>query len=168
MKHSILNKIYRVIWNCVYIFFFRFTPIPLFFWRSFILRLFCAKIGGRCHIYPKCRIWAPYNLVCGDYSCIANDVEVYNQGKIVIGKNVVISQGGYLCSATHNYTKKEFPLVIKKIFVEDNVWIAAKAFIHPGVRIGTNAIVSACSVVKKDVPPNVIVEGFPAKVVKKR
>lgn len=168
MKHSILNKVYRVIWNFVYILFFRFTPIPLFFWRSFILRLFGAKIGGRCHIYPKCRIWAPYNLICGEYSCIASDVEVYNQGKISIGKNVVISQGTYLCTATHDYTKNEFPLIIKKIIIEDNVWIAAKAFIHPGVRIGTNAIVSACSVVKKDVPQDVIVEGFPAKVVKKR
>lgn len=53
---------------------------------------------------------------------------------------------------------------IKPVVIEDNVWIGENAVIQPGVRIGRNSIVSANSTVTKDVPPNVIVMGVPARV----
>lgn len=53
---------------------------------------------------------------------------------------------------------------IKPVVIEDNVWIGENAIIQPGVRIGKNSIVSANSTVTKDVPPNVIVMGVPARV----
>ena len=53
-----------------------------------------------------------------------------------------------------------------EVVLEDNVWIGDSAIVNKGVRIGKNSIVGAGSIVVKDVPPNVVVAGNPAKVVK--
>lgn len=55
----------------------------------------------------------------------------------------------------------------KPIEIDDNVWIGEFSAILKGVHIGEGAIVASHSVVTKDVPPNCIVAGNPAKVVKK-
>ena len=54
------------------------------------------------------------------------------------------------------------------IIIENDVWIGAKSTIMSGVKIGNGAVVGACSVVTKDVPPYAIVAGNPAKIVKYR
>jgi maltose O-acetyltransferase len=51
------------------------------------------------------------------------------------------------------------------VVIEDHVWIASRATILPGVRIGRGAVVASCSVVTKDVPPLAIVAGVPARVI---
>ena len=53
-----------------------------------------------------------------------------------------------------------------EVILEDNVWIGDSAIVNKGVRIGKNSIVGAGSVVVKNVPPNVVVAGNPAKIVK--
>ena len=57
-------------------------------------------------------------------------------------------------------------VLLKPIVVKRNAWIGAGATILPGVTIGENAVVAAGAVVSRDVPPNSIVAGIPAKVVK--
>jgi putative colanic acid biosynthesis acetyltransferase WcaF len=165
---SLNNRILRVIWGIIYLFFFRFSPKPLHCWRSFILRIFGAKIGKGVHVYPNVKIWAPWNLYIGDFSGIANDVTLYSQGLISIGKRVVISQGSYLCTGSHDYTELGFPLITKPIFIKDEVWVAAEVFIHPGITINTGTIVGARSVVTKDLPEWMVCSGFPCKPLKLR
>jgi len=53
------NRIGRAVWHIVYVLLFRISPKPLHAWRAFLLRLFGAKLGEGCHIYPKTIIWAP-------------------------------------------------------------------------------------------------------------
>ena len=53
-----------------------------------------------------------------------------------------------------------------EVVIEDNVWIADKVSIMPGVKVGSGAIIAANAVVTKDVPENAIVGGVPAKVIK--
>jgi acetyltransferase-like isoleucine patch superfamily enzyme len=57
-------------------------------------------------------------------------------------------------------------VLLKPIVVKRNAWIGAAATILPGVTIGENAVGAAGVVVSRDVPPNSIVAGIPAKVVK--
>lgn len=58
------------------------------------------------------------------------------------------------------------PLRTAPVVVKDNVWIGMNAIVLKGVTIGENAVVAAGSVVSKDVPPNVVVAGNPAVIVK--
>jgi putative colanic acid biosynthesis acetyltransferase WcaF len=165
---SLNNRILRVIWGIIYLIFFRFSPKPLHSWRSFILRIFGAKIGKGVHVYPRVKIWAPWNLDIGDYTGVANEVILYSQGKITIGKRVVISQGAHLCTGSHDYEKASFPLFTKPINIKDDAWIAAEVFIHPGVTVNEGSIVGARSVVTKDLPEWMICSGFPCFPIKKR
>ena len=79
------NRLLRLVWSVVCIVFFRFTPAPLHGWRAWCLRCFGAKLGRGVHIYPRVKIWAPWNLECGDEVGIGNDAIIYNQGKITLG-----------------------------------------------------------------------------------
>jgi len=165
---SFRNRVARVFWSLVANTLFRYSPKPMHVWRSFLLRLFGAHVGRGVHVYPGVKIWAPWNLVLGDECGIASGVILYSQGKIEVGKRSVISQGAHLCAGTHDHTKIGFPLVTKPIYIGDQVWVAAEAFIHPGVTIGNGAVVGARSVVASDQPEWMICSGFPCQPIKKR
>jgi putative colanic acid biosynthesis acetyltransferase WcaF len=96
---------------------------------------------------------------------LGDRVEVYNLGRVSIGAHTVISQDAYICAGTHDYTRRDFPLVRAQVHIGRGVWIGAGAFIGPGVTIGDNSIVGARAVVVKDVPAGVIVAGNPARVI---
>jgi putative colanic acid biosynthesis acetyltransferase WcaF len=165
---SFRNRITRVLWNLVYVLFFRFTPTPMYGYRSFLLKLFGAKIGHGVHVYPKVKIWAPWNLEIKGESGIGNDVILYSQGKIKIGYRVVVSQRAHLIAGTHDYSKPGFPLITKPIIIEDHAWIAAEAFIHPGVVIGEGCVIGARAVVTKNMPPWMVCGGHPCEPIKPR
>ncbi len=58
-------------------------------------------------------------------------------------------------------------IAFKKVVIEKNVYLGANVTIMPGVRIGESAVVGACSLVTKDVPPFTVVVGVPARPIKK-
>jgi putative colanic acid biosynthesis acetyltransferase WcaF len=164
--YPVSNRVGRFLWSVVYTLLFRFSPRPLHRWRCFLLRCFGAKLGSGCHIYASARIWAPWNLQCGSRACIADHSEVYNPAAISLGEGVVISQGAFLCTASHDYVDPEFPLIHGTIVVGRRAWVAARAIVLMGVTIGEGSVVAAGSVVTKDVPANVVCAGNPARVVK--
>jgi putative colanic acid biosynthesis acetyltransferase WcaF len=165
---SLRNRIGRVLWNVVYLFFFRYSPTPMYRYRSFLLRLFGAKIGRGVHVYPGVKIWAPWNLTINGESGIGDNVIIYSQGEIKIGYRVVISQRAHLIAGTHDYTVPGFPLITKPIIVNDHVWIAAEAFIHPGITIGEGCVIAARAVVTKDMPAWMVCAGHPCEPIKQR
>jgi len=165
---SLRNRLGRVIWGIVYSFFFRYSPRPFHSWRTFLLRLFGAQIGKGVHIYPRVKIWAPWTVKIGDESGVGDDVNLYSQAAITIGKRVVISQGTYICTGTHDYKKRGFPLRASPIIIGDYAWIATEVFVHPGVIIGEGSVVGARSVVTKDTEPWMVYSGFPCGPIKKR
>ena len=165
---SLNNRIGRFVWGFVSLIFFRYSPMPLFSWRSFLLRCFGARIGDGVHIYPGVKIWAPWNLELGDECGIGNGAILYSQGKITIGRRAVVSQGAHLVAGTHDYTKAGFPLITAPINIGDYAWVAAEAFIHPGVSIGKGCVIGARSVVTKDMPEWMVCAGFPCIPIKER
>ena len=162
------NRVARLAWIIIGGIFFGLSPKPLHRWRSFLLRCFGAKVGAGVHVYPGVKIWAPWNLVLGDGCGVANGAILYSQGKISIGKLAVISQGAHICAGTHDYTKAGFPLITKPIVIEARAWVAAEAFIHPGVTIGEGSVIGARSVVNKDMPAWMICSGHPCKALAPR
>lgn len=132
-----------------------------------LLRLFGAKIDKDALVYSSCKIYAPWNLIVGR-ACIGPYTRLYNKDNIIIGDDSVISQGAYLCTASHDTSSLMLPLKTAPIYIGNNVWIAADVFINMGVEIGEYAIVGATASVFKDVEPYTIVGGNPAKVIKKR
>lgn len=89
---------------------------------------------------------------------------------IKLGENVHITHG--VTFITHDggtlLFRSEYPdiEITKPIIIGDNVYIGTNATILPGVKIGSNVVIGACSVVTKDVPSNTVVAGNPAKVIK--
>jgi putative colanic acid biosynthesis acetyltransferase WcaF len=152
----------------VYTILFRFSPAPFHRWRSFLLKCFGAKIGKGVHVYPRVKIWAPWNLELKDQCGIANGTTLYSQGSIVVGYRSVISQDSYICTGTHDYTIKEQPLITFPVVIGDHAWVAAGVFVNPGVTIGEGAVIGARSVVTKDIPAWMICVGHPCKPVKER
>jgi len=167
-RHSLKNKLGRLLWGLVWGLFFR--PTPRFFhgWRVFLLKIFGAKIGQGVHVYPSCRIWAPWNLVMGDHSCLSFDVDCYSVDKVVLGERVTVSQYSYLCTASHDISDPHMELTTAPILIGDRGWVAAGAFVGPGITLGEGAVVGAYAVVTKDVPPWTVVAGNPARPIKQR
>ncbi len=166
---SLSNKMGRLIWNSFYWLLFR-PFISGFFrgWRNRMLRLFGARIESTANVYASVKIWAPWNLEMGAYSTLGPKVDCYNQGNISIGENTTISQKSYLCASSHDISDKRHRLILKPIKIEDQVWIAADAFIGPGVTVGQGAVVGARAAVFKDVEAWTVVGGNPAQFLKNR
>lgn len=170
-RHSKRSKIARALWFVVWLFLFRPTiSRSRFFiaWRNRLLLLFGAKIGCRSVVMSSCRIWQPWQLEMGNYSCLGERVDCYSVDRIVIGNRVVVSDGAYLCGASHDITSPTMELIHKPIILGDDSWVAARAIILPGVTVGEGAVVGAGSVVTRDVAPWTVVAGNPAREIKKR
>lgn len=165
---SLRNRVQRVCWGAAYNLLFRTSPRPLHAWRAFLLRLFGAKLGIGCHVYPKAKIWAPWNLIMDDHAGMADDVNCYSIAPVTLGKKVVVSQGAHLCTGTHDYESPSFQLYALPITIGDNAWVCAEAFIGPGVMVGEGAVIGARSVVTKNMPAWMVCAGQPCKPLKRR
>lgn len=163
------NQVVRMLWTVVWGVFAR--PLPRSVgsgWKRFLLRLFGARIDATAIVYSSAKVYYPANLTMGAYACLASDVDCYNVAPVTIGDNTTVSQGAYLCTASHDITNPLNPLVTKPIVIEDQAWVAAGAFVGMGVTIGQGAVVGARAAVFKDVEPWTVVGGNPAKFIKRR
>ncbi|WAR45340.1 LbetaH domain-containing protein [Methylomonas rapida] len=167
-KLSKSNKLTRIIWNITWLTLYRPSPIPFHFWRRFLLRLFGATIEEGVHPYPSAKIWAPWNLIMRKHSCLSHYVDCYSVDKIELGIHVTVSQYSYLCSASHDYTRTDMPLITAPIKIGNYAWVTADVFVGPGVTIGEGAVVGARSTVIRNVPPWTVVAGNPATPIKQR
>jgi len=166
--HSYRNRVGRVLWSMMWVLLFRPSPRPFHAWRRLLLRLFGATIGPGSHPYPSARIWAPWNLVMEEGSCLGDHVDCYAVDRITLEPYATVSQYAFLCTASHDYTVDGMPVVTAPIRIGRQAWVAADVFIGPGVTIGEGAVVGARSSVYRNVEPWTVVGGNPARVMKKR
>ena len=136
--------------------------------RVFLLRLFGAKIGKGVVVKPSVEIKYPWLLVVGDNVWIGEHVWIDNLALVEIGNSVCISQGAFLLTGNHDYTKSTFDLLVKSIKLEEGVWIGAKAIVCPGVICHSHAVLTAGSVARKNLDPYTINSGNPALSIKER
>ena len=162
------DQVRRLIWGVVWLALYRPSPRPLHGWRRFLLRRFGATVGAGAHPYPGARIWAPWNLTMGAHSCLADGVDCYSVAPVTLGRFALVSQRAFLCAATHDYNDPTFPLLPRPITVGDRAWVAAEAFVGPGVTLGEGAVVGARACVTKNVAAWEVVAGNPARFIKSR
>ena len=137
-------------------------------WRKLILIIFGAKIGKGGKIKTNIRISEPWHLSIGDHCWIGENVWIDNLALVKIGNRVCISQGVYLCTGNHNFKKDLFDLILEKIVIEDDCWIAAKSIIAPGSRLKRGSIACLGSVVSGILEENGIYKGNPARLLKSK
>jgi putative colanic acid biosynthesis acetyltransferase WcaF len=151
------------LWAVVWRLLFRPTPKPLTRWRLWLLRRFGAKVTGRPFVDASAVIKMPWNLEIEDRACLGPRSEVYNLGRVTLRERCTLAQEAYLCAGTHDFSLPNLPLVVGPIEVGADAFICARAFVLPGVAVGTGALVGACAVVTKDVAAWTIVAGNPAR-----
>lgn len=120
-----------------------------------------------------------------------NNILLYGDGQILLGDESYIGRGssiqagekclvqiGQHCAISHNVRIYTTTNIVDQDFcsqrihksadviIEDGVWIGANVFITPGIKIGTNSIIGANSVVTHDVPPWSVVGGVPARLIR--
>ena len=145
------------------------TPLPVpSALKCFVLRLFGAKVGKGVVIKPQVKILFPWKLSVGDYTWIGEEVFILNFEPVTIGSHCCISQRAFLCGGNHDYRDPEMPYRNGRIVVEDGAWVGAQAFVAQGVHIGSEAVITAGSVVTKDQPSKMICRGNPCLPVKQR
>jgi len=165
---SFSTKVKILLWDYVWLLCCKWTPKPLKNWRLFWLKLFGCKVYGKPFVHQNAVIRNPWNIILHDKSCIGDGAIVYALGEIEIGERATIAQEVYLSTGTHDFNRSTMDLITVKITVGSDVFVAARAFILPGVTIGEGAVIGACSVVTKDMPAWMVCAGNPCKPLKPR
>lgn len=161
------NAISRFLW-------YQFSSVfvnsrfPFSGFKAFLLRLFGAKIGRGVVIKPNVNVKYPWNLEIGDHSWLGENAWIDNLAAVRIGSNCCISQGGFLLTGNHDFTKTSFDLIVKPIVLEDGAWVGAKSIVCPGVTLKSHAILTVGSVATHDLDAWSIYQGNPAVKVRDR
>ena len=158
----------KLLWYFTNMFFFKpMLPFPSSF-KVKLLKLFGAKAGKGVVIKPNVNIKYPWFLEIGEDCWIGEGVWIDNLATVKIGSNVVLSQGAYLLTGSHDYKKESFDLVLDEIILEDGVWIGAKAVVCPGVICKSHSVLSVGSTATRDLEAYGIYQGNPAEMKRKR
>ncbi len=135
--------------------------------RVALLRAFGARVGAGTNIRHGVRVHWPWKLTVGDHTWIGEGAHLLNLEPIVLGSDVCVSQDVLLCTGSHDRRSPTFEFDNAPIVVEDGAWVAARATVLRGVRIGADAVVGATALVTRDVPAGAVVLA-PAATVRPR
>ncbi len=166
--HPGASVLWQVLWYLGGDPIFQSKVLPFSTLKVWILRVFGAKIGQGVRIKPGVKVKFPWRLTVGDYVWIGENAWLDNVAPIVIESHVCLSQGVYLCTGNHDWSVEGFDLIPGEIYLAQGSWIAAKAVIGPGVRVGTGAVLALGSVTGRSLQPHTIYAGNPAQPLKPR
>lgn len=162
------GKLKEMAWYIIKVFFFLTAlPYPSSL-KTRLLRLFGAKVGRGVIIKPRVNIHFPWKLIIGNNVWIGEEVFILNFEQLLIGNDVCLSQRAFLCGGNHDYRKVNMPYRNGPINLGNGVWVGANCFIGPNLSIGEDSVISAGSVVTKDLDGNGIYKGNPTEFISKR
>jgi len=133
-----------------------------------LIRSFGAKMHPTADVRSSAQIWWPGNLTMGAHAIIGPGAICYNVAEVVLDDFAIVSQRAHLCAASHDVHDPNFPLVARPIRIGRRAWIAAEAFVGPGVKAGEGSVLAARGVAVRDLDPWTIHAGNPARAVKAR
>jgi maltose O-acetyltransferase len=149
------------------------SPLPIYVGsrtRALVLKAIGFRIGdgtmffgmpriiGQGHIYDR--------LTIGEQSLVSWGCYFDLQGQITMGNRVGVSPQVAIVTSLHDmgsHHNRVGPLESRPVIIHDGVWLGTRCMILPGVTIGEGAVVAAGAVVHRDVPPNTVVGGVPAR-----
>lgn len=165
---SLRNRLLRAAWNVSWALLASWTPPQMRFWRRFLLKLFGATLGEACDVRGSARVWYPPHLHLADRALLAERVNCYNMAPITLGRAALVSQGAHLCAGSHDIASATFQLTASPIVIGAGAWIAAEAFVGPGVEVGEGAVLGARGVAFRSLEAWTVYSGNPAKAIKPR
>lgn len=138
--------------------------------RCMLKELF-AEVGENSYVQaPYYAMWGGHHVHLGKNVYINFNCTFVDDAQIFIGNNTMIAPSVIIITASHPLSPtlrvKGYGFN-KPVYIGKNVWIASNVTILPGVHIGDNSVIGACSVVTKDIPANVIAFGNPLKIHRK-
>jgi acetyltransferase-like isoleucine patch superfamily enzyme len=136
--------------------------------RALFSELIGKKVDDRFILIPPFYATGGSETRLGENVFVNQNCTFYDLGGLSIGDDVMIGPNVSIITSGHplDPSQRRTTTIGKPIVIERNVWIAAGATIIGGVTIGENAVVAAGSVVTKNVPPNTLVGGNPARVIR--
>lgn len=162
------HRALRVAWNIVWSVLGIWTPVPLHGWRRLLLRVFGARVDRTARVYPGVRIWYPPNLEMRAFACLGPGVDCYCMGPVVLESYALVSQRASLCGGTHDIDDPHFQLRVAPIRIGAHAWVAAEAFVGPGVSVGEGAVLGARGVAMRSLAPWTLYAGNPARQLRPR
>ncbi|WP_318526646.1 DapH/DapD/GlmU-related protein [Vibrio natriegens] len=136
------------------------------------IREIMSELTGK-PIHDSFMMFPPFNTDCGKNITIGKNVFInsgccfQDHGGITLGDGALIGHNVVLATLNHDLDpRKRGTTIPAPIVIGNNVWIGANATILQDVTIGDGAVVAAGAVVSKDVAPNTVVGGVPAKFIK--
>ncbi len=164
LRHRSLRGVWQVTWWLLA----SWTPPSFHRWRALLLGFFGADMGANARVSSSAVIWYPPNLVMEENALMGPRVICYAMAPIRIRKNAVISQGAHLCAGTHDIDDPHFQLEARPITIGVHAWVAAEAFVGPGVVLEEGAVLSARGVTFKDIAAWTVCAGNPAQTIRER
>ncbi len=138
--------------------------------RALCAKLMLEKTGVNINIEKKARF--SRRVTVGDNSGIGYNT--YLQGKVEIGKNVMMAENVRIFTTNHRTDRTDIPMCQqgaqeeRPVVIGDDVWLCDSVIICPGTKIGNGVIIGAGSVVRGNIPDYAVVAGNPAQIVKYR
>ncbi len=153
----------------------------------------CTRVGLFTRVYGRPKVFNQGTLVIGERvriwsTTVPAELAVWQGGTLDIGDNVSINYGTSIAATGlvrigHNSMLGAYTMILdndfheienrnarpapRPVILEDNVWLANRTIVLPGVTIGHDSVVGAGSVVMTDIPPRSVVLGNPARVIKR-
>ena len=136
--------------------------------RALFSELTGRKVDDRFRLIPPFYTAYGLEIRVGHRVFINQNCTLYDLAEISIGDDVMIGPNVSIITEGHPVapSQRRAYVVAKPIVIERNVWIAAGATIIGGVTVGENSVIAAGSVVTRDVAPNTLVGGNPARVIR--
>ena len=165
---ALRHRLFRAVWLVSWALLASWTPPPLHQWRRLMLVAFGATLHPTAKVYGSARVWYPPNLRMEALAVLGPRSTCYCVASVVLEAGAIISQGAHLCGATHAVDEPTFQLVAKPIVIGTGAWIAAEAFVGPGVTAKEGSVLGARGVAFRDLETYTIYAGNPARPLRAR